>query len=57
MIVGQDIVGVVCDGVAAHYRIVGERDINAFERLVQESAIFNQNAVVETAPTKRMLLK
>ena len=47
MIVGQHIVCVVGDGVAAYDRIVGERDVNALERLVQESAILDQHAIVE----------
>ena len=47
MVVGQNIVSVVCNGVAAHYRMVGETDINALERLVQKRAVFHQNAVVE----------
>ena len=57
MIVCQDIVSVVCDGVAAHYRIVGERDVYALERLVQESAVFNQHSVVECVNVFTLVIK
>ena len=57
MIVGQHIVCMVGDGVAAHNRIVGERDVNALERLVQESAVFNQHSVVERVDVFTLIIK
>ena len=57
MIIAQDIVCVVCHGVAAYYRMVGETDINALERLVQESAVFHQQSVVEGVNVMTLIVK
>ena len=57
VVVGEHVVGVVCDGVASDDRMVSEGNVNALERLVGEGAVFDQKPVVERVDVVALVIQ